>query len=65
MHGGAAAAQGTEDPDDEPVDVEQRQTVGDDVDCVHAQASASASRFEAIARRGSTAPLGGPVVPEV
>lgn len=32
---------------------------------VHCHASASASRVEAIARRGMTAPLGGPVVPEV
>ena len=32
---------------------------------VHSHASASASRFEAIARRGSTAPFGGPVVPDV
>ena len=32
---------------------------------VHSQISASASRLVAIARRGITAPLGGPVVPEV
>ncbi|CAM5380139.1 hypothetical protein SALBM311S_06208 [Streptomyces alboniger] len=32
---------------------------------VHCQASARASRVAAIARRGITAPLGGPVVPEV
>ncbi len=32
---------------------------------VHCQASASASRVAARARRGMTAPLGGPVVPEV
>jgi hypothetical protein len=32
---------------------------------VQAQASARASRLEATDRRGSTAPLGGPVVPEV
>lgn len=32
---------------------------------VHCQASASASSVVAIARRGMTAPLGGPVVPEV
>ena len=32
---------------------------------VHSHASASASRLEAIARRGSTAPFGGPVVPDV
>ena len=32
---------------------------------VQSHASASASRFEAIARRGSTTPFGGPVVPEV
>ena len=32
---------------------------------VHSHADASASRFEAMARRGSTAPLGGPVVPDV
>ncbi len=32
---------------------------------VHPQASASASRVVASARRGRTAPLGGPVVPEV
>jgi hypothetical protein len=32
---------------------------------VHAPAAASASRFDASARRGSTAPFGGPVVPDV
>ena len=32
---------------------------------VHSQAAASASRFEAIARRDSRTPFGGPVVPEV
>ena len=32
---------------------------------VHAQASASASRLEATLRRGSTAPFGRPVVPDV
>ena len=32
---------------------------------VHSQASASASRLEAIARRGRIAPFGGPVVPDV
>ena len=32
---------------------------------VQAHASASASRFDAIARRGSTTPFGGPVVPDV
>ena len=32
---------------------------------VHSQACASASRLEEIERRGSTAPFGGPVVPDV
>ena len=32
---------------------------------VHSHASASASRFDAIERRGRTAPFGGPVVPDV
>ena len=32
---------------------------------VHSQAVANESKLDAMARRGSTTPLGGPVVPEV
>ena len=61
----AAEAQRAEHAEDQPVDVEQRQPVDEHVVAGPRPRLASASRLEAIARRGSTTPFGGPVVPEV
>lgn len=61
----AAAAQWAEDAQDQAVHVEEGRAWTSTSSAVHCQASASASRVVATARRGMTAPLGGPVVPEV
>ena len=62
----AAEAQRAEHAEDQPVDVEQRQPVGEHVRRRSTPTPRRARRGStAIARRGSTTPFGGPVVPDV
>jgi hypothetical protein len=61
----AAAAQRPEDAEAQVVDMEERQRVDELVPLGPLPDLREASRFEESAHRGSTAPSGGPVVPDV